>query len=262
MFYCHKEVLGLSSPFFENVLCGGWRETERLGELKKGKEKGKGKQKMEEEDLQVDGEMDQDNSQRDALVDKIGVKSCSSTLESTSNPVTPTTVHITTSSILSHTSPTQTDSDSEDDDDDLEDDDDEDDDEEEPGIVCRLSLKEERASSFQDLLYHIYPRMECMISWNNVGDLYITFLAQLIQRFITDLLLTTSARCKMADKFDIPSLRNQALAFLLPSAAGNPLLGMKLAEENTLFVALSDHHLPRKNLIVLLSYPMHGLLQS
>jgi hypothetical protein len=38
-------------------------------------------------------------------------------------------------------------------------------------IVCRIKLKEERAASFQDLLCHIYPRLECLISWANAGDL-------------------------------------------------------------------------------------------
>ena len=35
----------------------------------------------------------------------------------------------------------------------------------------------------------------------------------------------------MASKFDIPSLRNATIAFLLPSAAGKPVEGMRIAEE-------------------------------
>lgn len=78
-------------------------------------------------------------------------------------------------------------------------------------ICCRLRLKEEKASSFQDLLCFLYPRSEMALNWNNVGDLI-----------------------KMASKFDIPTLRNACISFLLPSAAGNPLLGLKIAEENSL----------------------------
>jgi hypothetical protein len=38
-------------------------------------------------------------------------------------------------------------------------------------VVARLWLRDERARSFQDLLCHVYPRQECLISWNNVGEL-------------------------------------------------------------------------------------------
>ena len=36
----------------------------------------------------------------------------------------------------------------------------------------------------------------------------------------------------MANKFDIPSLRAAAIAFLLVSCAGNPLSGLSIAEKN------------------------------
>lgn len=39
-------------------------------------------------------------------------------------------------------------------------------------------------------------------------------------------------RIAMSRKFDIPSLRNACVAFLLPSAAGNPIKSMKIAEDN------------------------------
>jgi hypothetical protein len=44
----------------------------------------------------------------------------------------------------------------------------------------------------------------------------------------------TWIRIAMARKFDIPSLRNACVAFLLPSAAGNPIKSMKIAEENNM----------------------------
>ncbi|GEM10596.1 BTB/POZ-like domain containing protein [Rhodotorula toruloides] len=86
---------------------------------------------------------------------------------------------------------------------------DEDDDEfVEEWVECRLRIQEENAASFQDLLCHVYPRLDCAITWSNVEDL-----------------------SRMALLFDIPSLSNACLAFLLPSAAGRPVLCMKIAEE-------------------------------
>ncbi|KAI5478447.1 BTB/POZ-like domain containing protein [Pseudohyphozyma bogoriensis] len=38
----------------------------------------------------------------------------------------------------------------------------------------------------------------------------------------------------MAEKFDLPSLRNACFAFLLPSCAGKPVMGMRIAEENNI----------------------------
>lgn len=38
----------------------------------------------------------------------------------------------------------------------------------------------------------------------------------------------------MANKFDIPSLRQACITFLLPSAAGRPTLGLRIAEENNM----------------------------
>lgn len=38
----------------------------------------------------------------------------------------------------------------------------------------------------------------------------------------------------MSSKFDLPSLTNACLAFLLPSAAGRPVLVMKIAEVRSL----------------------------
>lgn len=37
---------------------------------------------------------------------------------------------------------------------------------------------------------------------------------------------------RLSSKFDVPSLRSACLAFLLPSCAGNPVKGMKIAEDN------------------------------
>jgi len=42
----------------------------------------------------------------------------------------------------------------------------------------------------------------------------------------------------MANKFDIPSLRQACITFLLPSAAGRPTLGLRIAEENNMQVGL------------------------
>jgi hypothetical protein len=41
-------------------------------------------------------------------------------------------------------------------------------------------------------------------------------------------------RITMANKFDIPSLRQACITFLLPSAAGRPTLGLRIAEENNM----------------------------
>ncbi len=45
----------------------------------------------------------------------------------------------------------------------------------------------------------------------------------------------------MANKFDIPSLRQASITFLLPSAAGRPTLGLRIAEENSMCVAHLCH---------------------
>lgn len=215
-FYCHKEVLGLSSSFFECILNGGWKETEDIINKKKEKDK---KLQLEKKDVatKIDS-LNLSGVVEDSIqpgVDKESNDIVADTLEREGEISSTPTLIIPNPIIEIKKEQQQKDIDAnsitnsymssiiE------EDDEASDDDEEEEGIVCKLKLKEESAASFQDLLCFIYPKLELLISWNNVGD-----------------------QLKMSSKFDLPALRNVCIAFLLPSAAGNPIMGMHIAEEH------------------------------
>ncbi|PLW22235.1 hypothetical protein PCASD_17242 [Puccinia coronata f. sp. avenae] len=80
-----------------------------------------------------------------------------------------------------------------------------------PRIEARIYLKEERSTSFQDLLMFVYPHLECVCTWHNASDLMT-----------------------MSQKFDMPLLKRHVLSFLLSSVAGKPIEAMKIAEEHQL----------------------------
>ncbi|GAA5918167.1 hypothetical protein JCM6882_002314 [Rhodosporidiobolus microsporus] len=176
-FYCHREILALASPFFEGCLAGGWKETEP----------------PKRETVSATTPTVPTTLDDDAGVPFFGdpaaqyPPSSSPTASLAGDPPMSMSASFVSASVVA-------DSDDGDDGD---------------FVECRLRICEERASCFQDLLCHIYPRLDCLISWTNVEDLI-----------------------RMSAKFDIPSLTNACLAFLLPSAAGRPVLCMKIAEEN------------------------------
>ncbi|BGP18581.1 hypothetical protein JCM10213_002131 [Rhodosporidiobolus nylandii] len=178
-FWCHREVLALASPFFQAVLAGGWRETE----VKRGPSARK----------ETSAATASDDDPGEALFglpdEPHRPPSLAASLASDTSPSM--SASCTSASVVT---------DSDDDEDDADD-----------FVECRLRICEENASSFQDLLCHVYPRLDCLISWTNVEDLY-----------------------RMSAKFDIPSLTSACLAFLLPSAAGRPILCMKIGEENNI----------------------------
>jgi hypothetical protein len=80
-------------------------------------------------------------------------------------------------------------------------------------LDARIRLSEERATTFQDLLFFIYPHTELQCTWVNVEPLL-----------------------HMSRKFDIPLLARQCVAFLLSSAAGRSIAARrfcKLTSENS-----------------------------
>ncbi|GAA5986089.1 hypothetical protein JCM10908_006403 [Rhodotorula pacifica] len=191
VFYCHREVLALASPFFQGVLAGGWAETQPAASYAFQPTVSAQEVTTQCDDRIVEANLPFPEQQGEGLPDE--PEPSASTLASHAPGAADThsfTTAFTTSSIVEDTD--------EDDDDPLD----------ATFVECRLRIHEESASSFQDLLCHIYPRLECAIHWSNVEDL-----------------------CRMGLKFDIPSLTSACLAFLLPSAAGRPALCMKIAEE-------------------------------
>ncbi|KAK4705782.1 hypothetical protein P7C70_g398, partial [Phenoliferia sp. Uapishka_3] len=238
-FYCHKDVLVLASPFFESCITGGWKETEpranKLGTAGAptlaGQREGRQGQEVNSVEPAAESERELDSpvsSKRQSFQTSKTTASSSTETSVDIDPPDPESTPPSANSAPPHTTAfttTQMDPSSPPgsdlgevapsitvsyissifEDDEIDSDDDEEGDEQ---VICRLRLVEENASSFQDLLCHLYPRLECLISWNNAGDL-----------------------CRMASKFDIPSLRNACIAFLLPSAAGKPIAGMRIAEE-------------------------------
>lgn len=221
VFYCHREVLMLSSPFFESVLTGGWRETEPRVRKKDAEVVREPAVEEEEEAVSPGLEVEGARSKRESYSTTRTTASAST--ETSVDEDTPATTDRTpllvfppsSSPPLSPSLPSPTLSEL----DDLapsmtasyvssvmspEDSDDDSDDDEE--IVCRLRLREEKAASFQDLLCFVYPRLDFLVSWANAAELI-----------------------RMASKFDMPALRTACVAFLLPSAAGNPLQGTSFA---------------------------------
>ncbi|KAL8293020.1 hypothetical protein RQP46_000714 [Phenoliferia psychrophenolica] len=235
-FYVHREILILSSPFFESVITGGWKETEprqprkprRLsndGEAEAAPapaaetDDGSGgggatprtpdsRTSFETSNTSPDNDtttftttsVDVDSSPPLPALDDVNrtPRQPHSATQATPSPPASESGDPAPSMTASYISSSVMD----------DDEDSEEDTEGEDDVICRLRLVEEKAASFQALLCHLYPRLECLISWNNVGDL-----------------------CRMASKFDLPSLRNATIAFLLPSAAGKPVEGMRIAEE-------------------------------
>lgn len=183
VFYCHREVLALASPFFQGVLAGGWAETqpvpaEPLPLADYGYTAAATPAKAQGETGLSGAEIELGHDEPRVIAPAQGTGGDSRSF----------TTAFTTSSMVE---------DADEDDDPLD----------ATFVECRLRLHEESATSFQDLLCHIYPRLDCAIHWSNVEDL-----------------------CRMGLKFDIPSLTSACLAFLLPSAAGQPALCMKIAE--------------------------------
>lgn len=191
VFYCHREVLALASPFFQGLLAGGWAETQQpqpSGE--------KEASFFTTSPVCDEGEGGTDSPGLEADFHRVGPEASPSAVTSHAQATGDTrsfTTAFTASSIVE---------DANEDDDPLD----------ATFVECRLRIHEESASSFQDLLCHIYPRLECAIHWSNVEDL-----------------------CRMGLKFDIPTLTSACLAFLLPSAAGRPALCMKIAEASGSF---------------------------
>ncbi|KAK2467764.1 hypothetical protein APHAL10511_000059 [Amanita phalloides] len=70
-----------------------------------------------------------------------------------------------------------------------------------------IVLKEEKASTFHDLLKFVYPHLECTITWNNVEGLM-----------------------SMSHKLCLPTLQRECLTFLLTHAAGKPIKALRMAE--------------------------------
>ncbi|GAA5881036.1 hypothetical protein JCM3774_003075 [Rhodotorula dairenensis] len=183
VFYCHREVLALASPFFQGLLAGGWAETQPV--------------LSDPPPHSKDGDTTARSVVQEGKTDSPGPEAAD--LGSDESPAVSHALG--TGDTRSFTTAFTTSS--------MVEDVDEDDDPLDATFVeCRLRLHEESSSSFQDLLCHVYPRLDCAIHWSNVEDL-----------------------CRMGLKFDIPSLTSACLAFLLPSAAGQPALCMKIAEE-------------------------------
>lgn len=213
-FYVHREVLILASPFFESVITGGWKETEPR-RPRQAPAAGSGASTspsttpqptpdahpQAQAQAQAEARTSIDHDPDRAPAAPVPTDGDDQHKPHLARPPSPP-ASLSASYISSIV----------DDDEDGQSDDDGDDEGEEL-VVCRLRLVEENALSFQALLCHLYPRLECLISWNNVGDL-----------------------CRMASKLDLPSLRNACIAFLLPSAAGKPVEGMRIAEEMNMCV--------------------------
>ena len=151
----------LASPFFEAVLAGGWRETEsrvkqddtvagvgEVDEVQVGdatpKELGSPEQVRPTVDSDDDDTDDEDDDFKSARPISVAYSEPSPSM--------------TASYLSSILYEDESEASWEDDDGGGE-------------VVARLWLRDEKAQSFQDLLCHIYPRQECLISWNNVGEL-------------------------------------------------------------------------------------------
>jgi hypothetical protein len=152
-FWCHREVLLLASPFFEAVILGEWAETSR-----RGKRESRGPV-----DTDVVTEAALPPTTPTGTSDPLDVPPTDSS-DTSETPHSPPSPSPQIPSTHSSRSPSYVEYSTRDQESIWEDDDEE-------GVVCRLDLPEEKASSFQDLLCHLYPRLECLISWNNAGDL-------------------------------------------------------------------------------------------
>jgi hypothetical protein len=136
----------LASPYFESVIEGGWKETApRQPQVRADAERRSSFTTAVSDATSIDEEPvpEEDSLSRTPIAAPLTASATASAFAASM-----------VSSYLSR--------DHEEDDDDLDDD----------TIICRLKLKEEKASSFQDLLFHVYPRLECLISWQNAEDLF------------------------------------------------------------------------------------------
>lgn len=170
-FYTHREVLALASPFFEGVLSGGWRETEpvtpRRHPASTSTPAATSSSSHKRDSFAAPASTDRDDSAeplpfpddgaddaRTPVLDLPEYPLAASTASLLGAPAASVTLSLAASSVVEDT---------------------EDEDDGEDWLECRLRLVEETASSFQDLLCHIYPRLECAIDWINVEDLCVPF---------------------------------------------------------------------------------------
>lgn len=168
-FYTHREVLALASPFFEGLLNGGWRETEPVSSSSSSKRpKADGERRgetSERDSFAASASTDRDDDAeplpfpgedgdgvRTPVLDLPEYPLAASSASLLGAPAASVSASLAASSVIEDT---------------------EDGDDGEDWLECRLRLVEETASSFQDLLCHIYPRLECAIDWTNVEDLCV-----------------------------------------------------------------------------------------
>lgn len=260
-FFVHREVLMLASDVFAAMLAGGWRETatpaqrrrreaaptpppqpdgnqqqqqSAKSEVQEGEEHGKLSETTEgkEASTAVGDALTSLNLAEDAeaATPESGATTPSAMEASTSSmplpvPESPSQSMLTDiapSSLASYDDTWHSEDGGEDDEDvrDVQDG--------YPPICARIYLREEKAPAFQGLLCHIYPRGNCVVSWENANDLYVPRVSSHCNRVLM------SPSLHLSSKFDIPSLHTSCLSFLLPSCAGKPILGLKIAEEHAL----------------------------
>lgn len=164
MFRCHRDVLWLGSPFFEAALGGGWSETEpkptrrepsgrqEAGVASWDQGDGKDTPRVGQSPEQVSTSPPTDPDSTD---DDEDWKSTRPVSVACSEPPPSMTASYLSSVLYDDESEASWD----------------DDGDNRVAIVARLWLRDEKAQSFQDLLCHIYPKQDCLISWNNVGEL-------------------------------------------------------------------------------------------
>lgn len=260
-FFCHREVLILASPFFEACITGGWKESQPRNRKRRsvrksleipvpeewGSDLASPSSKREsfqtsKSHASADSPTSVDEGPHEA--EEVQSTDAESETPVPARPPTPT-VHSPQGSEAGDPAPSLTASYISS----VVEDDDEEDTEGEEDVICRLSLPEESATHFQSLLRFIYPRCDPVSALHEIPE-FTTNVHQQVRmpHFLEQRCRTVRLRdlnrwkatltpsrtlssCRMASKFDIPSLRNACIAFLLPSAAGKPLAGMKIAEE-------------------------------
>ena len=52
-------------------------------------------------------------------------------------------------------------------------------------VTCRLHLVEEEAAPFQDLLFHLYPHLNCSLNWENGQSFFRCFLPRAVASYAT-----------------------------------------------------------------------------
>lgn len=76
-------------------------------------------------------------------------------------------------------------------------------------ITAIIDLSEEDAGTIQDVLCHVYPNLDLLVTWYNIFSLFA-----------------------FADKFEVPHLRRACTTFLRASLAGRPIEAMALSERH------------------------------